>query len=252
MSTPQKENGYTPIANEILEALARINIGGEARRIIDVVMRKTYGFNKKEDRIALSQFVEFTGMDRKSVCRAINKLISMELLIKIDDKNGSVFIFQKNNKKWVSITQKNKSRKSPNGHVAILRPASGNMVNQVVAILPHTKDNTTKDKTKDKEWREQSSLVAEFIKHFEVINPACKNYYKNTVQRKASEDIINTYGFDKAVKMISFLPKNNSTPFLPKATTPVQLWEKWSAIESGWMQEMSKIKITKDKNKVAF
>ena len=52
MAMPQVENGYTRIANELLEALAKIRIPGEARQVFDVIMRKTYGF-RKSDPIAL-------------------------------------------------------------------------------------------------------------------------------------------------------------------------------------------------------
>jgi len=33
MASPQLENGYTRIANELMEALARIRIPGEARQV---------------------------------------------------------------------------------------------------------------------------------------------------------------------------------------------------------------------------
>lgn len=112
-------------------------------------------------------------------------------------------------------------------------------------IIPITKT--------EEDWSEQSSLVGELIKEFSIkVNPACKNYFTRPPQRKACVDLIETYGMEKVKKMIDFLPKNNSTPYLPKATTPLQLWEKWPAIESGWLQEMSKMKINNDKNKVAF
>lgn len=77
---PQLENGFTKIANELLDELAKIRIPGEARQIFDVILRKTYGFNKKTDKIPLSQFQRATGMKRPNVCRAIKKLIEMNLI----------------------------------------------------------------------------------------------------------------------------------------------------------------------------
>ena len=61
MTTPQLENGYIKIATELYDALCGIRIPGEARQVFDVILRKTYGWNKKKDAIALSQFVEATG-----------------------------------------------------------------------------------------------------------------------------------------------------------------------------------------------
>ena len=56
MASPQLKDGYVAIANEIMDALAHIRIPGEARQVLDVILRKTYGWKKKEDEISLSQF----------------------------------------------------------------------------------------------------------------------------------------------------------------------------------------------------
>ena len=82
MADPQLEKGYTKIANEILEALAKIRIPGEARQILDVILRKTYGWGKKEDNISLSQFQKNTNLSKPNICRGINKLINMNIIIK--------------------------------------------------------------------------------------------------------------------------------------------------------------------------
>jgi len=63
---PQKENGYTPIANEIMDALCSHRISGEERQLLDCIIRKTYGWNKKVDEISLSQFMKMTGMYKTS------------------------------------------------------------------------------------------------------------------------------------------------------------------------------------------
>jgi phage replication O-like protein O len=60
MNSPQLENGYTRIANELLDALIRYRIPGEERQVLDVIIRKTYAYGKKEDRISLSQFHDMT------------------------------------------------------------------------------------------------------------------------------------------------------------------------------------------------
>lgn len=80
MANPQKDNGYTAIANQIMDALCKIRIPGEARQVFDFVLRKTYGWNKTSDCIPLSQFTEATGMTKSSVCKAIKKLKEMNLI----------------------------------------------------------------------------------------------------------------------------------------------------------------------------
>lgn len=44
---PQTENGFTQIANELIEQFARIRIPGEAMQVFWVMLRKIYGFHKK-------------------------------------------------------------------------------------------------------------------------------------------------------------------------------------------------------------
>lgn len=94
MANPQLEDGYTPIANDVLQALAWIRIPGEATQVLFVILRKTWGFRKKVDRIPLSQFCEATGLLRPNVVRAINLLLSMNLIHKnpssINSDTGSI------------------------------------------------------------------------------------------------------------------------------------------------------------------
>lgn len=72
MANPQLENGYTRVANELLDALARTSIPGNIMQVVIVVIRKTYGYNKKKDQISISQFCEATGIqDRSNIRRAL-------------------------------------------------------------------------------------------------------------------------------------------------------------------------------------
>jgi len=118
MASPQKENGYTPISNEILEALARIRIPGEARQMLDVIIRKTYGFNKKDDKISTSQFIEYTGLPRISVHRNRRKLISMNLItVKRNGYAPLMYSFNKDFEKWKGIFKKRECIKLNTGCV---------------------------------------------------------------------------------------------------------------------------------------
>lgn len=99
MSSPQIENGYVRIATELLEALARTRIAGEARQVLDAVIRMTYGYQKKSDSIATLQLMEATGMDRKSVERARDWLRKANL-ITTHKKGGSQVLIYTVNKQY--------------------------------------------------------------------------------------------------------------------------------------------------------
>ena len=80
MSNPQKENGYVMIANELFEAFCRTRLSGEASQVLNAIIRKTYGFNKKTDVISLSQFCLMTKMPKSSVARAVRYLRTRKII----------------------------------------------------------------------------------------------------------------------------------------------------------------------------
>ena len=131
MINPQLENGYVKIANEIMEAFGKYRIPGEQRQILDVIIRKTYGFNKKEDMISNSQFVIATGLKKPSICRAINALIDKNIVSKKDNKRIPSYQFNKNYHTWKPLAKKLTVSKK---------------VNPVLAKKLPTKDTSTKDK----------------------------------------------------------------------------------------------------------
>ncbi|MFA6321651.1 MAG: replication protein [Candidatus Omnitrophota bacterium] len=107
MANPQKENGFTAIANELMEALARIRIPGEARQIVDTVIRRTYGYQKRFAVITLQEFCEATKLNKPAVVRAINKAILMNLIvIKKDNAGNKLYVFNKNYEIWKPLSKK--------------------------------------------------------------------------------------------------------------------------------------------------
>jgi len=113
MANPQKENGYTPIANEIMDQLIRIRVPGEARQVLDCILRKTYGWNKKSDVIALSQYVESTGLSKPHVCMGLKKLRDMNLITEKGkaftekgNEKGQYIEFNKDFETWIPLPKK--------------------------------------------------------------------------------------------------------------------------------------------------
>jgi phage replication O-like protein O len=108
MASPQLEDGYTKIADEILDKLAGIRVPGEAMQVLLVIIRKTYGFDKKHDWIALSQFLEITGIQKPHVRRAINKLCAMKIICVAKKGNDyhAKYCFNKNYDEWIPLPKK--------------------------------------------------------------------------------------------------------------------------------------------------
>jgi phage replication O-like protein O len=108
MTNVQLENGYTKIANELIDKFCTFRIRGEAWQILMAIFRKTYGFNKSEDWISHSQIVEMTGMLKGNVSRELSKLITEHIVIKTDNK----LKLNKHYDEWIVIKTDNKKKLS--------------------------------------------------------------------------------------------------------------------------------------------
>lgn len=85
----QVENGnFARIHNEISERLARTDLSGSEFRCLWFLLRKTYGFQKKNDDISYSQFADGTGLDRRNVMRSLDKLVSRRIICRKDNGNN--------------------------------------------------------------------------------------------------------------------------------------------------------------------
>ena len=79
--TVQLENGYTKIANEILEQIAKVKLNGTQFRIVMTVLRYTYGFNRKEHAMSVNFISQATGLNKRQVQRELSILIDESIII---------------------------------------------------------------------------------------------------------------------------------------------------------------------------
>jgi phage replication O-like protein O len=107
VANPQAEDGHIDIANEIAEALMKINLSAYESRVLWFLFRKTYGWKKKTDRIALSQFAKDIDLDRRLIHRAIKGLSSKKMIVIYKDDTFNVsYGFQKDYDKWIPSSKK--------------------------------------------------------------------------------------------------------------------------------------------------
>lgn len=78
---PQLENGYTRIADEILEKVAKTKLNGTQLRILLIVWRSTYGWQKKEHELSLNYLAKATGIHKQQIKKELDKLIKMEIIV---------------------------------------------------------------------------------------------------------------------------------------------------------------------------
>ena len=102
MANPQLEDGRIEIANEIGDVLAKTHFSPAESKILWAVLRKTYGWHKKSDKLSFSQFEGLTGLDRRHISRALQRLITRNILFssKAGIRHISEYGLQKNYELW--------------------------------------------------------------------------------------------------------------------------------------------------------
>ncbi|MDO5785562.1 MAG: replication protein [Eubacteriales bacterium] len=77
---PQKEDGYTPIANELLEAMAAFPLTSMQYQILLIVLRQTYGFQCKSSDLSIGYIAAAIKRNKRRVGQEVAKLISANVL----------------------------------------------------------------------------------------------------------------------------------------------------------------------------
>ena len=80
MASTDKERGFTRIPNELYDAMLSQKLSITQERALLYVIRKTYGFNKREDMISISRMAEETGYSRRAMINAVHDLEKMGIL----------------------------------------------------------------------------------------------------------------------------------------------------------------------------
>jgi len=101
-TNPQIENGHTRIANEILEVVARTKLSPTQYRIILIVWRYTYGFQRKAHKLSLTFLSKATGGDRRNIQRELNNLIERNILTVKNSGQKRLIGFNKHYKRWLT------------------------------------------------------------------------------------------------------------------------------------------------------
>lgn len=144
MASPQLENGYTRIANEVLEHLISFGLSGGELAMCLLVIRKTYGYGKKWDIISLSQLQRGLYKSHWYVSKLKKLLVSNRLLV--ITKNG--ISFNKNWEEWIVSNRLLVSNRATGS-----KQQNNFYRAKVVSSSLHTKE--TKENTQKKGVREE-------------------------------------------------------------------------------------------------
>lgn len=156
MANPQKENGYTAIANEVLEQLVKIPLLGSEFSLILFVIRKTWGWGKKEDFISLTQFQKGLSLSRPTITKTIKNMVTRKLLVKgySPDRQKIAYKFNKYYNQWLV---------NPPELVKYTSLTSKEKLQKLVKVGLHTKETQKKTKGREKFLEAGKQLIGKRI-----------------------------------------------------------------------------------------
>lgn len=171
MANPQKENGYTPIANEILEKISQLPLNGSQYRILLIIWRFTYGFSRKEHELSLTFISTATNIHKQQVKRELDTLIEKKVITVIREAYFNTtrkIEFNKNYDEWV-VDSKQNSIQSANpltGSESVDSQSANPLTQQSANPLTKKTNIKTISKTKEKFFENENleATFQEFIK----------------------------------------------------------------------------------------
>ncbi|HCQ7871349.1 replication protein [Klebsiella pneumoniae] len=139
------DDGFTRIANELLEAVMHAGLSQHQLLVFMAVMRKTYGFNKKSDWVSNEQISVLTGILPHKCSAAKSALVKRGILT----QTGRGIGINKAVSEWSSLPVKGNEKKPYLKKVTLPESGKKSLPESGNAYYPNqvnTKDKHTKDK----------------------------------------------------------------------------------------------------------
>lgn len=171
-----------------------------------------------------STIVEWSGVGRRQIFNCLNSLEELGLIERISGGEG------KSNQYQILLVSENALvQKRTRGSA---KTDTGTSAKTDTLTIPDELYQLTKPIAQDKPVRKFSQKGTEIIKALEEIDKKNSKYYVNTTQREACDFLIETYSLERVLAVIAGLKITNTIPYFPVITTPVQLRDRWTELES--------------------
>jgi len=189
------EDGYTRIANELLEAVMLAGMTQHQLLVFMAVMRKTYGFNKKVDWVSNEQLSQLTGMLPHKCSAAKSALVKRNILI----QEGRLTGINKELNEWKNVPYPKKVNLPELGKECLPESGNGSYPDRVT-----TKDNITKDKKDIKHTSENSGESSdERLKSLPAIRPDAAVHSPKGDKWGTADDLLAAQWIFSRVQMIT-------------------------------------------------
>ena len=178
----QLENGYTRIANELLEQVILYKLNASQLKIVLIIIRYTYGFNRKSHSLSLSFISKATEISKRYVSSELNKLIDQNV----------VLVTQQHTDTQSRELQLNKDYKSWEGNSSVQQMNNPSTVEEL--------DNTT-DEQSFNTTDEQSFHQERQTKYKYKDNSVYDDFVKSVRDKKLPK-ILKEYGDKKVIACV--------------------------------------------------
>ncbi len=136
MARPQPDQ-YTKISNELMEAIPHYKLNGTQLRLLFVILRYTYGFNRKEWDLSLSFLSKSTGLRKEQVRHELSNLIKYNVVNVVREasfkaarvlalnKDYDTWLVKKSEQEDTQVTNLTPGNKLDHSQVTNLTPPQG-------------------------------------------------------------------------------------------------------------------------------
>ncbi len=139
----QLEDGYSKLANSLVEKLARTILSVNEAKVVFCIIRKTYGFHKKNDCMPLSQIALMTELQKSNISRTLKSLIFRKIVIVSDNAIG----MNTCTKEWVKKLSRTITAKPPRVLSSAIKSVIVSDNKSLSSATPqYIKDTYSKDK----------------------------------------------------------------------------------------------------------
>lgn len=224
MANPQKENGSTDIANELLEVIYSSNFNAPQLDIIYCLIRYTYGFHRKSHKLSINFISRATKRHKITISKELAKLIDKNV-INVEQKStystSRILSLNKNYSTWGVSQNETVSQSetvSQNGASTVSQNETvGVSQNETKKLKIETKKETKDIHTKSDDFE---SVCRSVFDYFE--NCGYKEKFKNEIKFKVNrknetilkmlEEIYKKYSL-KQIKDVIYQAYNNHVEF---------------------------------------
>lgn len=217
------------IAHEILEALARGPLSGRELRIILLILRESYGRQRKDAALSLREIQKRTGIAYPNASRAISemrvaKVITVTHVAGNDNRGKSLLRFQKDYHQWSTVTKRVVKK------ITVIKVDNGSVIEPIT--VARTRVNKER-KEKTSPQPAVAVLVNQFFDRLKAELGESPVAFPRGMVAANFKQVLKSYPADKIAKRISHWFDSTDPFVLQNRWAPGLFFKRFNALANG-------------------